>query len=69
MKCPECNAWTEVLETRGPWRRRQCANLHRFNTLETQTKIGPSSFRTKKDESSSTKHNPSPSTKKPAPLA
>lgn len=38
MKCPECNAWTEVLWTTlldGCRRRRyQCANLHRFSTEE-----------------------------------
>jgi len=39
MKCPACKAWTEVLETRkrtdGVKRRRyECANLHRFTTLE-----------------------------------
>lgn len=37
MKCPRCNAWTEVLRTReGIKRRRQCANGHRFNTIEVQ---------------------------------
>jgi transcriptional regulator NrdR family protein len=39
MKCPQCNTYTEVLETRtrsdGVVRRRYlCANLHRFTTLE-----------------------------------
>lgn len=39
MKCPRCDAWAEVLETRvrvdGVRRRRYvCANLHRFTTLE-----------------------------------
>ena len=37
MKCPECNAWTDVLETRkrpaGAYRRYECANLHRFSTI------------------------------------
>jgi transcriptional regulator NrdR family protein len=37
MKCPICNAWTELLETRkrkaGAYRRYECANLHRFSTL------------------------------------
>lgn len=42
MKCPECEAWTNVLETRTlliniKRRRYQCANLHKFNTYE----IGP----------------------------
>lgn len=39
MKCPQCNTYTEVLETRfradGVKRRRYlCANMHRFTTLE-----------------------------------
>lgn len=39
MKCPHCEAWTEVRETRqrtdGTKRRRyECANLHRFTTVE-----------------------------------
>lgn len=39
MKCPVCGAWSNVLATRtGPdeWlrRRRECANGHRFGTLE-----------------------------------
>lgn len=39
MKCPECKAWTEVLESvlrrDGSRRRRyQCANLHKFSTVE-----------------------------------
>ena len=39
FKCPECNVWTEVLDTRlksdGSRRRRyQCGNLHRFWTEE-----------------------------------
>jgi len=39
MKCPECGTWTEVLESvlrdDGSRRRRyQCANLHRFSTVE-----------------------------------
>lgn len=40
MKCPTCNAWSNVLETRqiksGLKRRRECANLHRFVTYETE---------------------------------
>jgi transcriptional regulator NrdR family protein len=40
MKCPECETWTIVKETRistGNTRRRrlECANMHRFSTLET----------------------------------
>lgn len=34
MKCPQCGAWTDVLETRSPRRRRECANGHRFTTIE-----------------------------------
>lgn len=40
MNCPECNAWSLVLETRkrhaGVYRRHECANLHRFSTLDGQ---------------------------------
>jgi transcriptional regulator NrdR family protein len=40
MKCPECGTWTIVKESRistGNTRRRrlECANFHRFSTLET----------------------------------
>lgn len=40
MKCPQCGAWVQVMETRnkpdGSRRRRyECGNLHRFTTLET----------------------------------
>lgn len=40
MKCPTCQTYTEVLETRQrddgtKYRRYQCANLHRFTTTET----------------------------------
>ena len=34
VKCPRCNAWTIVKDTRNNRRRRECANLHRFWTLE-----------------------------------
>ncbi len=40
MKCPECGAWTDVLETKPIRktnilkRRRECANGHRFTTHE-----------------------------------
>ena len=49
MKCPECEAWTIVLESRPLktknvlFRRRECANLHRFVTHETA--IRPSKTR------------------------
>ena len=40
MKCPVCGTWTTVKESRestGNTRRRrlECANMHRFSTLET----------------------------------
>lgn len=40
MKCPDCGAWTLVKETRRTFdnekrRRYECANEHRFSTLET----------------------------------
>ena len=34
MKCPLCGAPTDVLETRGVVRRRECFNGHRFTTDE-----------------------------------
>lgn len=34
MRCPQCGADTRVLHTSGEVRRRECFNLHRFNTLE-----------------------------------
>lgn len=39
MKCPECGAWSLVLNTRnsptyGHTRRRECGNKHRFTTAE-----------------------------------
>jgi len=44
MKCPVCKSWTFVLETRlkpdnTKYRRYECANVHRFTTLETVVKI------------------------------
>ena len=39
MKCPTCGTYTFVKETRlkeeGRFRRYECANLHRFTTMET----------------------------------
>jgi hypothetical protein len=36
-RCPVCNSWTALLETRkrdiGIYRRYECANLHRFSTI------------------------------------
>jgi len=39
MKCPQCKAWTTVLETRSKpnnetYRRYACANEHKFSTKE-----------------------------------
>jgi len=39
MKCPLCKAASEVLETRGGTRRRQCFNEHRFTTTELVIRI------------------------------
>ena len=41
MKCPRCGAWSNVAETRPAEhqttrRRRECANGHRFTTVEIQ---------------------------------
>lgn len=35
MNCNQCGAWSLVLMTRAPRRRRECANGHRFWTRET----------------------------------
>ena len=40
LKCPQCGVWTDVIETRAVrgknivYRRRECANGHRFFTHE-----------------------------------
>lgn len=34
MKCPQCGAWSRVLETRTDIRVRECANEHRWRTRE-----------------------------------
>lgn len=34
MKCPTCNAWSRVVETRGSFRVRECGNLHKYTTEE-----------------------------------
>lgn len=56
MKCPQCGTWTEVLYTRpgqdSRRRRYQCANEHRFWTVETI--LGPSCTATKKEDVLST---------------
>ena len=44
MKCPVCNTWVLVMETRAKpdnkkYRRYECANGHRFTTIEVVTKV------------------------------
>jgi transcriptional regulator NrdR family protein len=44
MKCPVCGTWALVKETRQraentKYRRYECANMHRFTTLETVAKV------------------------------
>jgi len=34
VKCPHCQAWTLVTDTRGTRRRRKCGNEHTFWTEE-----------------------------------
>lgn len=46
MKCPDCGAWTSVLETRTRStgvvvRRYVCANEHRFTTEEVVLVVDP----------------------------
>ena len=48
MRCPECNVWAIVLQTRKrktenvTTRRYECANGHRFSTIEQVAKFKPS---------------------------
>lgn len=44
MKCPKCGVWSSVLETRESTnyttkRRRECANGHRFTTVELHSNV------------------------------
>lgn len=44
MKCPVCNAWVSVKETRAKpqnttYRRYECGNEHRFTTVEVVNKV------------------------------
>jgi transcriptional regulator NrdR family protein len=53
MNCPRCGAWADVLETRkapdnATRRRYECANEHRFTTIEL-LKPGSISTRTVRD--------------------
>lgn len=59
MKCPICNAWTLIKQSRestdfGYMRRRECANLHRFTTAEV---IIPDEILTEKKRERLKKHN------------
>jgi transcriptional regulator NrdR family protein len=50
MKCPICNAWTLVKDTRKrenniTIRRYECANLHTFKTTEQVTQIIDSAYK------------------------
>ena len=72
MKCPQCGTWTKVLETRGEHRRRECANLHIFHTMECVTdQTGPfytirNAQRAKSRRTSTVPHT-NPNTNKPKP--
>ena len=52
MKCPICNVWTSINDTRSKGafvqRRRECANGHKFNTEEHVTVKKPSAKYKKK---------------------
>lgn len=55
MKCPECGVWVRVVETRnGPdntkRRRYECANLHRFTTVESVVETIVQNFQPTKKE-------------------
>jgi transcriptional regulator NrdR family protein len=54
MKCPVCNAWVEVQETRqrkeGRYRRYQCGNLHTFGTMESLFVIYDEEFKRQNKE-------------------
>lgn len=53
MKCPICNAWAEVKETRkrddnSKRRRYECGNEHRFTTVERVEEVKPGGARAKR---------------------
>jgi len=54
MKCPVCNVWTNVQETRqranGKYRRYQCGNLHTFGTMESVFVVYDEEFKKKNNE-------------------
>lgn len=62
MRCPVCNAWTTVLETRmrqDNTRRRtmECGNLHKFATVERVEVVKPGGYRKRKGESEQTNND------------
>ena len=54
MKCPVCNVWVELQETRkragGTYRRYECGNLHTFGTMESVIAIYDEEFKKKNKE-------------------
>lgn len=55
MRCPKCNAWTRVLQTRvrpdnTKTRRCECANLHRFTTVERAETVKRGGARQRKEK-------------------
>lgn len=54
MKCPVCNVWVELLETRkragGIYRRYECGNLHTFGTMESLIAVYDEEFKKKNKE-------------------
>lgn len=57
MKCPICGVWVRVLETRAradntTRRTMECANLHKFRTIETVELVKPPRKKRKEDDKS-----------------
>jgi len=54
MKCPVCQVWVELLETRkragGTYRRYECGNLHTFGTMESLIAVYDEEFKKKNKE-------------------
>ena len=45
MPCPQCGAWTDIIDSRSPAplvkrRRYRCANMHTFITISEEVFIG-----------------------------
>jgi transcriptional regulator NrdR family protein len=62
MRCPVCNAWTTVLETRmrqDNTRRRtmECGNLHKFTTVERVEAVKHGGYRKRKGGSEQTNND------------